>query len=268
MDRYQAYERLAFDYPADRVLRVTIKGIGKANSADHVLHREMAEIWRDVDKDPDVNVAILRGGEHAFCAGGDFAMLDRLINDKDYRIQSWKEARDIVYSAINCDKPLIAAINGPAVGAGLAAALSCDITIAGKQARMIDGHTRVGVAAGDHAMIMWPLMMGMAKAKYYLLTCDSLSGEEAERIGLVSMAVDDDALQDKALAVAEKLANGAQTALRFTKYGLNNWLRMMGPNFDTSLALEFMGWDLPEAQEGLASFVEKRDPKFPKTSPL
>jgi len=268
MDRYAHYERLAFDMPAERVLRVTIKGIGKANSADEVLHREMAEIWRDVDKDPDVNAAILAGGEHAFCAGGDFAMLDRLINDREYRVKSWKEARDIVYAAINCDKPLIAAINGPAVGAGLAAAMSCDITIAARNAKLIDGHTRVGVAAGDHAVIIWPLLMGMAKAKYYLLTCDALTGEEAEKIGMVSLAVDDADLQDKAIEVASRLANGAQTSIRFTKYALNNWLRMMGPHFDTSLALEFIGWDLDEAREGLASFLEKRSPNFPKSSPF
>jgi enoyl-CoA hydratase len=159
-------------------------------------------------------------------------------------------------------------MNGPAVGAGLAAGMVCDITIATRTARIIDGHTRLGVAAGDHSVIIWPLLVGMAKAKYYLLTCDALTGEEAERIGLVSLCVDDDKLDAKSVEVASKLANGARTAISFTKYALNNWLRMMGPNFDTSLALEFMGWDTGDATEGIASFREKRKPVFPKSSPI
>jgi len=163
---------------------------------------------------------------------------------------------------------VVAALHGPAVGAGLAAAMVADITIAAKSARIIDGHTRLGVAAGDHCAIVWPLLVGMAKAKYYLLTCDPLSGEEAERIGLVSMCVEDDALEAKSIEVATKLANGAQTAIRMTKYALNNWLRMAGPTFDASMALEWLAWDGPEVKEGLASLKEKRAPAFPSGSPV
>ena len=157
-------------------------------------------------------------------------------------------------------------MNGPAVGAGLAAAMCCDITIATKTARIVDGHTRLGVAAGDHAVIIWPLLCGMAKAKYYLLTCDALTGEEAERIGLVSLTCEEDELNDKALEVANKLANGARTAIGHTKYALNNWLRMMGPNFDASLALEFMAFTNDEVVEGRGSFADRREPNFPKKS--
>ncbi|HZM36743.1 MAG TPA: enoyl-CoA hydratase-related protein, partial [Burkholderiales bacterium] len=146
---------------------------------------------------------------------------------------------------------------------GLAAALMADVSIASKTARLIDGHTRLGVAAGDHAAIIWPLLCGMAKAKYYLLTCDTISGEEAERIGLVSMACPEDKLLETAIDVARKLAAGPQTALRWTKYSLNNWLRMAGPAFDASLALEVMGFTGPEVKEGLAALKEKRDPSFP-----
>jgi len=154
-------------------------------------------------------------------------------------------------------------MHGPAVGAGLVAGLLADISIAAKNARLIDGHTRLGVAAGDHAAIIWPLLCGMAKAKYYLLFCEQISGEEAERIGLVSMVCEENQLNEKSLEVARKLAAGAQTALRWTKYSLNNWLRMAGPAFDASLALEVLGFTGPEAKEGVASHREKRAPKFP-----
>ena len=157
----------------------------------------------------------------------------------------------------------IAPVHGPAVGAGLVAALMADISIAARNARLIDGHTRLGVAAGDHAAIVWPLLCGMAKAKYYLLTCEQMSGEEAERLGLVSLACDEAELQAKALEVARKIAAGAQTAIRWTKYSLNNWLRMAGPAFDASLALEVLGFTGPEVKEGIASLREKRAPRFP-----
>jgi enoyl-CoA hydratase len=266
-ERYSSYERLKLDHPAERVLRITMEN-PPVNSADAVMHRELAHIWRDVDADPEISVAILRGAGKAFSAGGDFSVVEELIADYQARLRVWREARDIVYNVINCSKPVVAAIHGPAVGAGLAAALVADVSIAARTARIIDGHTRLGVAAGDHAAIIWPLLCGMAKAKYYLLSCEPLTGEEAERIGLVSLCVDDAALQDKALEVATRLARGAPGAVRFTKYALNNWLRAAGPIFDTSLALEFLGWDGPEPREGLASLKEKRSPRFPPDSPL
>jgi len=158
---------------------------------------------------------------------------------------------------------IVSAMHGPAVGAGLVAGLLADISIVAKNARIIDGHTRLGVAAGDHAAIVWPLLCGMAKAKYYLLLCEQVSGEEAERIGLVSLCCEQAELQAKALEVARKLNAGAQTALRWTKYSLNNWLRMAGPGFDASLALEMLGFTGPEVKEGIASLREKRKPSFP-----
>ena len=133
-----------------------------------------------------------------------------------------------------------------------------DISIATKSAKIVDGHTRLGVAAGDHAAIIWPLLCDMAKAKYYLLLCEPVSGEEAERIGLVSLAVEDDQLLPKAYEVAGKLAAGSPTAIRWTQYALNNWLRQAGPSFDASLALEFMGFGGPDVQEGVASLRERR----------
>jgi len=182
-------------------------------------------------------------------------------------VRVWKEARDLVYNMVNCSKPVVAAIHGPAVGAGLAVALLADVSIAARSAKLLDGHTRLGVAAGDHSVIIWPLLCGMAKAKYHLLTNRPVDGEEAERIGLVSLCVDDGALQATALDVASNLARGSPSAIRWTKYALNNWLRAAGPAFDTSLALEFLGFRLGDAKEGLASMREKRSPGFePKSS--
>jgi enoyl-CoA hydratase len=267
-DRYSKYERLKFDRPAERILRITLDTPGKLNAVNQQMHWELGEVWRDIDADPEVSCAILTGAGDAFSAGGDLGMVEQMMDDFATRTRVWKEARDIVYNVINCSKPVVSAMTGPAVGAGLVAGLLADVSIVGRKARIIDGHTRLGVAAGDHSVIIWPLLCGMAKAKYYLLTCDPLSGEEAERIGLVSICVDDDQLQDKALEVAQKLVAGAPAAIRWTKYALNNWLRMMGPNFDASLALEFMGFTGPEVREGVASLKEKRKPDFPKDVPL
>jgi enoyl-CoA hydratase len=267
-DRYAAYRSLKFDRPDERILRITMENPGRLNSADARMHGELTRVWRDIDEDPDVSCVILRGAGEAFSSGGDLDLVREMTQDFTTLTRVWKEARDLVYNVVNCSKPIVSAMQGPAVGAGLVAGLLADVSIAGRTARIIDGHTRLGVAAGDHAAIVWPLLCGLAKAKYYLLTCEPVSGEEAERIGLVSLCVEDAAVHDKALEVARKLAAGSPSAIRWTKYALNNWLRMAGPTFDTSLALEFMGFKGPDVQEGLASLREKRRPNFAKDSPL
>ena len=263
--RYRGYERLKFDTPRPNVLRVTMDN-GKFNTADRAMHDELARVWRDIDVDPDINAAIITGAGTTFSAGGDFEMIKDIVRDFEARARAWREARDIVYSIINCSKPVVSAMRGVAVGAGLVCGLLADISIATKDCRIIDGHTRLGVAAGDHAAIIWPLLCGMAKAKYYLLLCDQLLGAEAERIGLISLAVDDAELDGKAVEIASRLATGAQSAIRWTKLALNNWLRQAGPAFDASLALEMLGFTGPDAAEGLASHLEKRKPAFPPKS--
>jgi enoyl-CoA hydratase len=185
-----------------------------------------------------------------------------MITDYHSRLRVMREARDLVYNIINCSKPIVSAIHGPAVGAGLVAAVLADVSVAARTTKIVDGHTRLGVAAGDHAAICWPLLAGMAKAKYYLLTCAPLTGEEAERIGLVSLCVNDGEEQQTALAIAADLSSGAQDAIRWTKLSLNIWYRMMGPTFDASLGLEFLGFGGPDVREGVASHREKRTPKF------
>ncbi len=237
-------------------------GNGKLPTAGHQGHLELSEIWRDVSADDSVRCAVLRGQGLGFSGGGDLALVQDMADDFELRSRVWKEARDLVYNLINCDKPIVSAIHGPAVGAGLVAGLLADISIASRTARIVDGHTRLGVAAGDHAAMVWPLLCSMAKAKYHLLLCEPVSGEEAERIGLVSLAVDESELLARAYEVAERLAAGSQSAIRWTKYALNNWLRQAGPNCDTSLALEFLGCAGPDVREGLASLREKRPPRF------
>ncbi len=261
---YSAYQDLKIRRVEPGILEIVMRAEeGKLSVTTARMHAEMARVWLDVDRDPDTRVAILRGEGRGFSAGGDLAMVEEMTRDFAVRARVWREAKDLVYNLINCSKLVVSAMHGPAVGAGLVAGLLADISIAAKNARIIDGHTRLGVAAGDHAAIVWPLLCGMAKAKYYLLLCEQISGEEAERLGLVSISCDESQLNEKALEVARKLAAGAQTALRWTKYSLNNWLRMAGPAFDASLALEILGFTGPEAKEGVASHREKRKPSFP-----
>jgi enoyl-CoA hydratase len=260
-DLYAEYRELKFERPRPGVLAVVLDAPG-LNSVNERMHRELADVWRTVDRDPETRVALLRGAGKAFSAGGNFDMVERIMGDFAVRLRILREARDLVYNVIDCSKPIVSAMHGPAVGAGLVAGVLADVSVVGRTARIIDGHTRLGVAAGDHAAICWPLLCGMAKAKFYLLTCDTLTGEEAERIGLVSLCVDDDRVQERALAVAEQLANGAQSAIRYTKQTLNLWYRQFGAVFDASLALEFIGFGGPDAREGVASHRERRAPKF------
>jgi enoyl-CoA hydratase len=261
LERYGAYPHLTFERPGDGILKIVLDG-PNLNAVGPDLHRELADVWLTVDRDPDTKVALLTGAGKAFSAGGSFDLLDAMTNDYAVRTRVMREARDLVLNVVNCSKPIVSAMHGPAVGAGLVAGILADVSVVGRTARIIDGHTRLGVAAGDHAAVCWPLLTGMAKAKYYLLTCETLTGEEAERIGLVSLCVDDDKVQDTAFEVATTLAEGAQSAIRWTKHTLNHWYRAMIPAFDASLAYEFYGFGGPDAAEGLAAHREKRPPHF------
>ena len=261
MTDLDAFPTLRFERPADGVLHLVLDAPG-LNSVGIDLHRELAEVWPVIDRMEDVRAVVVSGAGTAFSAGGSFELIESILDDHAARIRVMREARDLVHGVLDCSKPIISAMHGPAVGAGLVVGLLADISIAARSARIIDGHTRLGVAAGDHAAIAWPLLCGMAKAKYYLLTCDRLTGEEAERIGLVSLCVDDDDLLPRAMEVAGRLAAGSQDAIRWTKLALNNWYQVFGPTFDASLALEFLGFAGPDAAEGLASHREKRPPRF------
>lgn len=261
----ETYEHILIE-KKDGIAVLTMNRPDSFNSTNFRLHYELSKIWLDIADDPEVRVAVITGAGKAFSAGGDFEVVERSMGNLDVVAGTMKEARDIVHNMINCDKPIVSAINGVAVGAGLAVALLADISIASEKARFTDGHTRLGVAAGDHAAVIWPLLVGMAKAKYYLLTCDMLDATEAERIGLVSMVVPPDEVMPKAMEVAAKLAAGAQQAIRWTKQSLNQWLRAAAhTSFDYSLALEMLGFFGKDVGEGLASIKERRQPDFPST---
>lgn len=262
LDRYLPFPGLRIDRPEPGILRIVLDTPGKLNSVDAVKHANLADVWLTIDKDPETRVVVVHGEGGTFSSGGDLDMIRDIIADPVTRAETFREARDLVYNIINCSKPIVSAIERVAVGAGLATALMADVSVCGRSAKIIDGHTKLGVAAGDHAVIIWPLLCGMAKAKYYLMTCEPLTGEEAERIGLVSMAVDDDKVIERAFEVARTLAAGSQQAIRWTKLALNNWLRMAGPAFDASVALEVLGFTGVDVQEGVNAVAEKRAPKF------
>jgi len=159
---YSSFPSILVDRPASGVLRLTLNKPDRLNALDADGHRELADIWRTVDRDKDALAVLLCANGKAFSAGGDVEVVSKLTQSFEERANMWREARDLVYNIINCSKPIVSAIQGSAVGAGLAAALVADISIAAKNAKLIDGHVRLGVAAGDHAAIIWPLLCGMA----------------------------------------------------------------------------------------------------------
>ena len=245
---YGVYQHLVVE-KKDGIALVTMNRPEVYNATNGRLHYELGRIWVDIGQDPEVRVAVITGAGRAFSAGGDLDMIETFLSDPAAIANTMKEASDIVYNILNLDKPVISAINGIAVGAGLAVALMADISIASENARFTDGHIRLGVGAGDHSVIIWPLLCGMARAKRYLLTADFLDAKEAERIGLVSMVVPHDQLLPTAMEFAQKLARGPQPAIRWTKRALNQWLRVMGPAFDYSLATEMLGFFGPDVRE-------------------
>jgi enoyl-CoA hydratase len=261
-DWFEQYPGLVFDRKDNGVLLMTISRPEALNATDAALHKGLSRVWRDIDDDDEVRVVVVTGEGRAFSAGGDLKWIGGMVQNYDGMKQAFREAGDIVYQMTQCRKIIISAINGVAVGAGLAVALMADISIMANEAKITDGHLRLGVAAGDHANIIWPLLCGLAKAKYYLLTAEFIDGETADRIGLVSKSVPASTLMDEAFRVADKLANGPQDATQWTKRALNLWVTQAAPSFDASLAFEMLNFMGPDAAEGVAALQEKRDPDF------
>lgn len=256
------YEYLRLEQRPNGVLVVTFDNPDKLNAVTEKGHTELVHVWPDADADPDVRVVLLRGEGRAFSAGGDYEMIEHIVNDPVTNRRVLKETRELVRNIIECSKPIVSAINGVAVGAGLAAALMADIPVAAMSARILDGHTTIGVTAGDHAAVIWPLLMGMAKSKYHLMTNHPIDGVEAERLGLVARVVEDDELESVTEEIASELSTGAQEAIQWTKHTLNHWLRMAYPIFDASVAYEFLGFGGADVGEGVTASKEKRRPEF------
>jgi enoyl-CoA hydratase len=264
ISRYaQMFAGLEYASPGPGILEIVISAPEKRNAVDEIMHRSLARIWTEIDADPAVNVVLVRGAGAHFSAGGDFSMIERLLDDEETLLRVWKETSDLVYGVVNCSKPVVSAIQGSAVGAGLAVALLADIAIAGRSARFLDGHTRLGLAAGDHAVMIWPLLCGLAKARYHLFLNDAISGEEAERIGLVARCVDDDVVHSTALEAARRIAASNPIAVRSTKHALNNWLRLAGPSFDASLTMEFLGFRLADTRRQFSALKDNRSGRRP-----
>ena len=246
----------------DGIAELVFGPAGAMPATDVQAHAALATVWAQLAAEPGVRCILVRSAGRGFCAGGSHELVQSMLDGEAARLRVMREGRALVQGMIDCDLPIVSAINGAAVGAGAAVALLADISIAGHKAKIIDGHTKLGVAAGDHAALIWPLLCGMAKAKYHLLLCTTIDGAEAERIGLVSLAVPDDQLLDKAREVARTLAAGSPTAVAYTKRSLNHWLRAAWPAFEHSLALEVLGFAGADAREGYTALNEKRAPRF------
>ncbi|HVX22765.1 MAG TPA: enoyl-CoA hydratase/isomerase family protein [Acidimicrobiales bacterium] len=258
---YGDFDRLAFERPAAGVLRVLID-TERFPMCDERMHRELGDVWSVVDADATVRAVLVEGNGADFSGPGTPEMVGSLGADHDTRVRVMAEARRIVYGVVRCTKPVVAVLHGQVMGAGLGVGLLADVSIAARQAVLVDAHVQIGVVPGDHALLCWPALCGLAKAKYHLLTGEPVTGEEAERIGLVALAVDDADARGRGLDVAQRLAAGSAVAISQTKQLLNAWYEQAGPTFETSVALEFMGFAGPDFHEALAAFAAQRPPRF------
>lgn len=255
----EGYASLSFERPRDGVLVLWLDRPDQLNATDERMHTELSHVWRDLDDDTDSRVVVVAGRGGAFCAGGDLDLIARQQNDFPLVVQMMDEAAAIVRGVLDCTKPVVSAVHGSAYGAGLALALLADVSVVAEDAQLGDGHVRLGIAAGDHAVLLWPLLCGMAKAKYHLLTGAPLNGREAERIGLVSRCVPEPDVLPEALAIAERLAAASPTAVRWTRQSLNHWYRSAAPAFEASLALEMLGFFGSDVGDGLARLARARE---------
>lgn len=254
-------EEFLIERKPNGVLLVTLNRPEHLNALTMPMFEMMGDLLLDIDRDPQTRVAVFTGAGRGFCTGMDVAQPDPSLEDA---IVLMETERKRIMTTLNMDKPIISAINGAAVGWGLSLGLLADISIAAEDAVLMDGHTRVGVVAGDHSSLIWPLLVGMAKAKYYQLTSARMTGIEAERIGLVSLVEPREKVLERALAIADDLALGSQRAIQWTKRSLNSgWLTNALPQQELSAALEtlnFAGADYLEARQ---AFREKRPTRFP-----
>src|SRR3954454_24808746 len=245
---FDGYTSLSFERPRPAVLLVLLDRPAQLNATDATLHTELARVWRDIEADDDSRAVVIAGRGDSFCAGGDLDLLEEQIGNFDVLVRTMDEARAIVGGVLESTKPVVAAVHGAAFGAGLALALLADVSIVATDAKLGDAHVRLGIAAGDHAVLLWPLLCGMAKTKYYMLTGTPLDGREAERIGLVSRCVAGDQVFAEATKVAEELANGPPTAIRWPRQALNHWYRLGQPAFEASMAHEMLGFFGPDIE--------------------
>jgi enoyl-CoA hydratase len=245
------------------VLRVTIDHPNsKLNAVDDLLHGEFARLFRELKRETDARAVLLTGAGKAFSAGGDFAWFPTL-DDLEKLDHLRRDAKQLIWDLLDVELPIVAAVNGPAVGLGASIALLCDTIFMADTASLADPHVRVGIVAGDGGAAIWPMVVGPARAKQYLMTGDPLTAKEAERLGLVNCVVPAEALGDEALAFARRLAAGAPLAIQYTKQAVNKLVKdSLNVAFDTSTALEIVTFQSEDHGEALAALREKRKPVF------
>jgi enoyl-CoA hydratase len=245
------------------IVVVTLNRPERLNAVNGRMHTELARFSRDFAADPELRVLVLTGEGRAFCAGGDFSPSDDMGADPD-QSHMWLEAREIVDHILECDKPLIAAVNGYAMGLGANVALLCDVVVAGPATVFADTHVNMGIGAGDGGQLIWPFLIGVNRAKYFLMTGDRVSGKEALDIGLANFYVEDkDELLPRAMEVAEKLASGPPKAIAASKMAVNAYLRSVSSMvMPICLKYEEATMSTRDHREAVAAFQEKRAPKF------
>jgi enoyl-CoA hydratase len=255
------YERFLIDKRDDGVAVATINRPEKLNAVDGVLHHELTTLTRDVTGDPTVRVLLITGTGRAFCAGGDFSPGALPIGH--HGTPAMEEARRIVDHMLECPKPIVSAVNGYAMGLGATIALLADVVVAGRSAVFADTHVAMGIGAGDGGQLIWPLLVGVNKAKFFLMTGERVKADEAERIGLVNFVVDDEELLERALAIASRLAAGPAQAISASKMAINLWMRSISAQVvPLSLALEEACFGTADNKEAVTAFNEKRSPTF------
>jgi enoyl-CoA hydratase len=248
---------------AGDVLRVEIAhATSPLNAVDGELHRELAALFRALKRETSARAIVLTGRGRAFSAGGDFDWFPDL-QKPEILDETRRDGKQLIWDLLDVELPIVAALNGPAIGLGASIALLCDVILMADTAVIADPHVRVGVVAGDGGAAIWPLLLGPARAKQYLMTGDALKADEAERIGLVNRVVPAAELEREAMAFAARLAAGAPLAVQFTKAAVNKLVKdALNTAFDASLALELVTFRSADHQEALAALREKRTPKF------
>lgn len=242
---------------------VTLNRPEALNAVDEVMHRELVDVWPALAADPEVKAIVLTGAGRAFSAGGDMRWLESTHRNFLGQQRTMREALDIIENMLRVEQPMVAAVNGPATGLGATLALFCDIVVMSETARIGDTHVRAGVVAGDGGTVIWPLLVGIHRAKEYLMTGDLIDGREAERIGLVNRAVPADEVLPTALAYARRLAEGPVWAVRWTKLALNQWLKWgLSLTMPAALALEMLTFNTEDQAEAARAFMAKRQPRF------
>jgi len=259
---FSSYECIEFSR-AGRVLVLSLNRPAQRNAVNARLHHELSRVFTDAQRDPGSDVVVLTGNGAAFCAGGDIDWMQLSVDEPEEFEKTAREAKDIVYSQLDLEKPLICRLNGHATGLGASLALLCDVIIASDEAKIGDPHVSVGLVAGDGGALIWPQLVGYAKAKKYLLTGELMTAAEAERIGLITDVVARAELDAAVDALAQRLASGATKAIRWSKVTTNLPLRQLFHSyFDAGVAYECLSNRTADHAEAVAAFREKRKPVF------